>query len=128
MPKDSLTSRNLRRPSVLSRRAVFRDAGVALCLPLLDAMKPAFASGSNGKTAKRFIGVSLAFGLHNASSHDTKNMPVLFAVVGFRHGQHLAFDRQNNDPLPNLFVSALQRLGIEQVSFATSTGTIIGLE
>jgi len=66
--------------------------------------------------------------LGNASSHDTKNMPVLFAGGGFRHGQHLAFDQQNNYPLPNLFVSALQRLGLEYDSFATSTGTMTGLE
>ena len=32
---------------------------------------------------------------------------------GFRHGQHLAFDRGQNYPLPNLFVSMLQRMGID---------------
>ncbi len=72
--------------------------------------------------------VLMTSNLGNASSHDTKNMPVLFAGGGFRHGQHLAFDQQNNYPLPNLFVSALQRLGLEQDSFATSTGTMTGLE
>ena len=51
--------------------------------------------------------------LGNASSHDTKNMPMLLTGGGFRHGQHLAFDRDNNYPLPNLFVSMQQRLGIE---------------
>ncbi|QDV43821.1 hypothetical protein Enr13x_36810 [Stieleria neptunia] len=72
--------------------------------------------------------VLMTSNLGNASSHDTKNMPVLFAGGGFRHGQHLAFDQQNNYPLPNLFVNALQRLGIEHDSFATSTGTMTGLE
>ena len=72
--------------------------------------------------------VLMTSNLGNASSHDTKNMPVLFAGGGFRHGQHLAFDQQNNYPLPNLFVSALQRLGLEHDSFATSTGTMTGLE
>ena len=72
--------------------------------------------------------VLMTSNLGNASSHDTKNMPVLFAGGGFRHGQHLAFDQQNNYPLPNLFVSALQRLGLERDSFATSTGTMTGLE
>ncbi|MEL6105915.1 MAG: DUF1552 domain-containing protein [Planctomycetota bacterium] len=71
--------------------------------------------------------VVLTSNLGNASSHDTKNMPVLFAGGGFRHGQHLAFDQQNNYPLPNLFVSALQQLGLELDSFATSTGTMTGL-
>lgn len=66
--------------------------------------------------------------LGNASAHDNRNMPVLFAGGGFRHGQHLAFDRKNNYPLPNLYVSALQRLGLETGKFATSTGTMRGLE
>lgn len=66
--------------------------------------------------------------LGNASAHDNRNMPVLFAGGGFRHGQHLAFDKKNNYPLPNLFVSALQRLGLETDKFATSTGTMSGLD
>jgi hypothetical protein len=38
------------------------------------------------------------------------------------------FDRQQNYPLPNLFVSMLQRMGIEDDRFASSTGTMRGLE
>ena len=66
--------------------------------------------------------------LGNANSHDNKNMPTILAGGGFRHGQHLAFDTANNYPLPNLFVSMLQRLGIETERFASSTGTMRGLE
>jgi hypothetical protein len=66
--------------------------------------------------------------LGNADTHVTDNLPVLFAGGGFRHGQHLAFDRERNYPLPNLFESVLQRLGIEQSQFATSTGTMRGLD
>jgi hypothetical protein len=55
-------------------------------------------------------------------------MPTLFAGGGFRHGQHLAFDTKQNYPLPNLFVSMLQRMGIEEGRFASSTGTMRGLE
>ena len=55
-------------------------------------------------------------------------MPVLLAGGSFRHGQHLAFDTQRNAPLPNLFVSMLHQLGIEADRFATSTGTLAGLE
>ena len=72
--------------------------------------------------------VLLTSNLGNASSHDNKNMPVLFAGGGFRHGQHLAFDQKDNYPLPNLYLGALQRLGLEQEGFATSTGTMTGLE
>jgi hypothetical protein len=66
--------------------------------------------------------------LGDANAHSTLNMPILFAGGGFKHGQHLVFDHQQNYPLPNLFVSILQRMGIEQDRFASSTGTMRGLE
>lgn len=71
--------------------------------------------------------VLLTSNLGNASNHDNRNMPVLLAGGGFRHGQHLAFDQKKNYPLPNLFVSLLQNVGIETDQFATSTGTLTGL-
>lgn len=64
----------------------------------------------------------------DANMHTTTNMPTILAGGGFRHGQHLAFDTANNYPLPNLFVSMLQRMGIETGRFASSTGTMRGLE
>jgi hypothetical protein len=66
--------------------------------------------------------------LGNANTHVTTNLPVLFAGGGFRHDRHLAFDRERNYPLPNLFVNILQRFGIEADHFASSTGTMRGLE
>ncbi|HZV06734.1 MAG TPA: DUF1552 domain-containing protein [Gemmataceae bacterium] len=66
--------------------------------------------------------------LGDANAHSTTNLPTLFAGGGFRHGQHLVFDRSRNYPLPNLFVSMLQRMGIEETSFGPSTGTMRGLE
>jgi hypothetical protein len=64
----------------------------------------------------------------SANSHSNVNLPVLLAGGGFKHGQHLAFDKENNYPLANLFVSMLQRLGIEAGKFSTSSGTMRGLE
>ena len=66
--------------------------------------------------------------LGNASSHDTRNMPILLAGGGFRHGQHLGFDAEKNYPLPKLFNSMLQQLGLEVDSFASCQGTLAGLE
>jgi hypothetical protein len=66
--------------------------------------------------------------LGDANAHSTTNLPTLFAGGGFRHGQHLAFDRDRNYPLPNLFVSVLQRMGLQQDSFASGTGTMRGLD
>ena len=60
---------------------------------------------------------------------DLFDMPgIALAGGGFKHGQHLAFDTQNNYPLSNLYVSMLQRLGIETDIFSTGTGTLRGLE
>jgi hypothetical protein len=66
--------------------------------------------------------------LGDANAHSTTNLPTLFAGGGFRHGRHLAFDRERNYPLPNLFVSVLQRIGIPADSFASGTGTMRGLD
>jgi hypothetical protein len=66
--------------------------------------------------------------LGDANAHSTVNLPTLFAGGGFLHGQHLGFDRAQNYPLPNLFVSMLQRMGLEEGKFASSTGTMRGLE
>lgn len=64
----------------------------------------------------------------DANTHDNANLPVLLAGGGFRHGQHLAFPSDHNAPLCNLFVSMLQRLGLEVDAFGSSTGTLTGLE
>jgi hypothetical protein len=64
----------------------------------------------------------------SANSHSNVNLPVLLAGGGFRHGQHLAFDTANNYPLTNLYVSMLQRLGIETNEFSSGRGTFRGLE
>jgi len=64
----------------------------------------------------------------NASSHETTNLPILLAGGGFKHGAHLAFDRKNNTPLCNVYLSMLHRLGLEIKSFGSSTGTIRGLD
>jgi BMFP domain-containing protein YqiC len=66
--------------------------------------------------------------LGNADTHVTTNLPTLIAGGGFRHGQHLAFDKGRNYPLPNLFTSMLQRMGIDEGNFASATGPMRGLD
>ena len=72
--------------------------------------------------------ILLTSNLGNASNHDNRNMPVLLAGGRFKHGKHLAFDDKNNYPLPNLFVNLLQQVGLETDQFASSTGTVAGLD
>ncbi len=64
----------------------------------------------------------------SANSHSNINLPVLLAGGGFRHGQHLVFDSENNYPLSNLYVSMLQRMGLEVEAFSTGKGPFRGLE
>ena len=71
--------------------------------------------------------VLLGSNLGNASGHLTTNLPIILAGGGFKHGHHLAFDKIKNAPLPNLFVSMLQGLGLEVDKFASGTGTLTGL-
>jgi hypothetical protein len=87
-------------------------------------------SGSDEDGSSLLDNTMVLFGsnLGNASSHDTKNMPIILAGGGFDHGQHLAFDQQNNYALPKLYVSMLQRLGLEMDTFASCTGTMDGLK
>jgi hypothetical protein len=71
-----------------------------------------------------FFGSNLGAG----STHSTRNLPVLLAGGGFKHGQHLAFDPNRPPPLCNLYVTMLQRLGVKADKFGSSKGTLKGLE
>jgi len=84
-------------------------------------------SSQDGRSLLDDTMVLFGSNLGNASSHDTKNMPIILAGGGFRHGQHLAFDTSNNYELPKLYVSMLQQLGLEVDRFADSHGTMTGL-
>ncbi len=64
----------------------------------------------------------------DSNMHDNTNLPIVLAGGGFRHGQHIAFRRDNNTPLCNLYVTMLQRMGVEAGAFASSMGTLSGLE
>lgn len=71
--------------------------------------------------------VYLGSNLGDASSHSVKNLPILLAGGGFEHGKHLSFESDNSPPLCNLYVSMLQRLGIEVDEFNSGTGPLPGL-
>ena len=101
-------------------RILFRS--LARLLAGLDSSREA------GGTLLDLTAVLFGSNLSNANSHDSTNLPILLAGGGFKHGQHLAYDRHNNAPLCNLFVSMLQQFGIETDAFGSSTGTLTGLE
>jgi hypothetical protein len=69
--------------------------------------------------------VLLGSNLGNANSHDSRNLPILLAGGGFRHGQHLGFDAKNNIPLCNLFVQMLQKMNVEAGAFGSSSAASV---
>jgi hypothetical protein len=95
---------------------------------LADLFKGLRGVEENGETLLDRSMVLYGSNLGDANAHSTTNMPVLLAGGGFKHAGHLAFDRQQNYPLPNLFVSMIQRMGIETDKFASSSGRMSGLE
>lgn len=78
------------------------------------------ATREEGSTLLEETMVLFGSNLGNASSHDTRNLPIILAGGGFKHGQHLAFDPVNPPPLCNLYVQMLQRLGVEAGQFGSS--------
>lgn len=65
-------------------------------------------------------------GLGSGSRHSNTNLPLILAGGGWKHGQHI--DAQRGQPLCNLFLSMLQRMGAEQDYFNRSLSTLTGLD
>ena len=84
----------------------------------------------NGKSLLDSTMTLLGSGMSNANSHSNRDLPVLLAGGGFKHGQHLHFARsgKQSTPLCNLYLSMLQNFGLEVDHFNTSSGTLTGLE
>lgn len=86
----------------------------------------------NGKTLLENSMVLFGSGMGNASSHSNKNLPLLLAGGGFRHGEHRSYfrdaARREATPAGNLFISMLQRFGLELDQFGLATSTLAGLE
>jgi hypothetical protein len=77
----------------------------------------------NGRSLLDSTAVLFGSNLGNASAHDTKNLPLVLAGGGYKHGRHVAVDPQKQ-VFSNLFVSLAQRMGVESDKFGFSTGTL----
>ncbi len=71
--------------------------------------------------------VLIGSNLGDASGHGTTNLPILLAGGGYRHGQHIAGDPENNTPLAKLYVNMLQKFGVPTDRFGSGVGTITEL-
>ena len=77
-------------------------------------------------TARMLDSTMVLYGsnMGDSNTHDNTNLPILLAGGSFPHGRHMAFDRANNTPLSNLFVSMLRKMNLAVDSFGSSNGTI----
>ncbi len=112
-------------PDKLKQLAIVETETLKLLHDLLTKLKQ---SKEDASTVLDRTMVMFGSNLGSGNSHSCKNLPMLLAGGGFKHGQYLAFDAKNGPPLANLFVSMLQRLGLEIDKFGTSKGTLAGLE
>ena len=124
LPHHALTHQSQKKDSREQLRTV-EEAQMKELARLLTNLR---SSREDGDTLLDRTMVMQGSNLGHAGKHDNRNLPVLLAGGGFQHGQHLQFNRDRNEPLANLYVSMLQRMGIETDRFASGVGTIRGLE
>jgi len=90
---------------------------------LADLSKPENVT-ADGKTLLDHTSLLFGSNLGNANIHDYRNLPLMLAGGGFKHGNFIAYDQKNNLPLSNLFLTMLHNTGIFTPSFAKSTARL----
>jgi hypothetical protein len=95
---------------------------------LLDLLK-AQEDTINGGTLLDHTAVMFGCGMATGP-HSTKNLPLLLAGGGFKHGEHKVYpeDETKRVPAANLLLSILQSHGLEVDRFGSSNGTLPDLE
>ena len=65
-------------------------------------------------------------GMANANAHTNVNLPIILAGGGFKHGEHRAYPKTglNKQQLCNLYVTMLQKFGVEVNRFGIGNGTL----
>ena len=101
---------------------------VSMMSHLIDLLKTQ-KDPINGGTL--FDHTSILYGCGMATgTHSTKNLPLVLAGGGFKHGEHKVYPEPDGQRVPaaNLLLSILQNSGLEIDRFGSSTSTLRGLE
>lgn len=98
----------------------FQVERLSRCLKKLDSINEPNAEGSMLDHTIVLFGSGMGYG----GTHSNRNLPIMVAGGGFNHLGHVdAQDASGQSmPLCNLYVTLMQRFGIERDKFNTSTG------
>ncbi len=118
-------SHHVGRKDILAELKNFQIAQFQSLNKLLTSLD---AASEEGESLLDRTQVLYGSNLGNANNHDTRNLPTLLVGGGFGHAGHLEFDRTDNRPLADLYVSMLQQLGIGTDRFASGSTTLPGLK
>jgi len=101
---------------------------VSMMAYLVDLLK-AQEDPVNGGTLFDHTAILYGCGMA-AGTHTTKNLPLVLAGGGFKHGEHKVYPMPDPERVPaaNLLLSILQQSGLEIDRFGSSTGPLSGLE
>jgi len=113
-----------RNPAKIAQLRIIEKAELHAVRDFLVSLRDTREGGSSLLDQTQVL---LGSNLGDASGHGTSNLPILLAGGGFKHGRHIAGDTKNNTPLGKLFVSMLQKFGVETDRFGSGTGPIHGL-
>lgn len=113
-----------RNPAKIEQLRIIERAEMAAFRDFLIALRDTKEGGTSLLDQTQVL---IGSNLGDASGHGTSNLPILLAGGGWKHGQHIAGNRKNNTPLGKLFVSMLQRHGVETGQFGSGVGAMDGL-
>jgi hypothetical protein len=112
------------REDALSQLAIIEKHLMTNLARFIGRLKSAELPG--GESLLDTTQILFGSGLGSGSRHSNTNLPLILAGGGWKHGRHI--DAQRRQPLCNLYLSMLQRMGAEQDYFNRSLSTLTGLE
>ncbi|MDF1812214.1 MAG: DUF1552 domain-containing protein [Verrucomicrobiales bacterium] len=104
----------------LARIEAFQVEQFSRCLKKLDSIQEPNSEGTMLDNTVVLFGSGMGYG----GTHSNRNLPIMLAGGGFKHLGHVDASKNGKHmPLCNLYLTMIQRFGIEREAFNLSTGT-----